>query len=106
MDKSKPLNWTIDQLCHTLEWSHRNALSASVRKLDRVELGEHRNTLEQLRALSKFGDRLTITHHMVRFQEWFNILVDREQVAYAYVDHEIFVGKSWWIISENIKKYQ
>jgi hypothetical protein len=94
----KPLNWSIEGLCRCLEWSHRRAFSASIKNLKEVDLGEERATLEEIRSLKKFGNRVKITHCMVRFQEWFDIYVNDKQVADAYVDHEAFVGKASWNI--------
>lgn len=101
-----PLDCSILRLCRALEWSHRNALKASLLKEEQVDLGNERRSLEKIKGLHKYGSRVTIKHCKRRFQEWFEIYVDSEEVADAYIDHEAFVGKSWWNIHDCFKKYE
>lgn len=94
-------------LCSELEWCHRNAFTAVLRNLEKVDLlQEHRDNLDKIKALAQYGDRVTIIQTSRRFQRWYQIKVDDIEVAHAYIDHELFVGKSWWTIYADYNKIE
>lgn len=102
MSERIELDWSVDYFCRVLEWRHCRAFKAHALKQDKVDLGEHRETLEKLRSLRKLGKRVQIfRRRSATFQEWYDIIVDNKQVADAYIDNgPIFITKSHWNIWE------
>lgn len=97
MSNSTIWTYSFEGLCRSLEWKHPNARYAVLRNENFVELlDEERETLDKIRELSKYGDRFVIKHILRNQQQWFEFYVDDIEVAYAYIDHQAFVGKSYW----------
>ncbi len=92
--------YSIQRLCLCLENNHRNAFRA--REGEKIDLGEDRETLEKLKSLSQYGDRVVVKNIQRNSQEWFEIYVDNIEVAHAYIDRTAWVGKSDWTVLKEL----